>query len=68
MHRYKLVIFDWDGTLMDSVDRIVFSMQASAVALSFEPPSYHQAKQIIGLYCLSHDRWWLSSDVYLIPL
>lgn len=49
MHKYKLVIFDWDGTLMDSVDRIVFSMQASAVALSFEPPSYHQAKQIIGL-------------------
>lgn len=49
MNKYKLVIFDWDGTLMDSVDRIVFSMQASAVALSFEPPSYHQAKQIIGL-------------------
>lgn len=49
MHKYKLVIFDWDGTLMDSVDRIVYSMQASAVALSFEPPSYQQAKQIIGL-------------------
>ncbi len=49
MHNYKLVIFDWDGTLMDSVDRIVFSMQASATALSFTPPSYDQAKQIIGL-------------------
>ena len=49
MHNYKLVIFDWDGTLMDSVDRIVFSMQATAIALSFEPPSYDQAKQIIGL-------------------
>jgi phosphoglycolate phosphatase len=49
MYNYKLVIFDWDGTLMDSVDRIVYSMQASAVALSFEPPSYQQAKQIIGL-------------------
>ncbi|NQZ23799.1 MAG: HAD-IA family hydrolase [Colwellia sp.] len=49
MHTYKLVIFDWDGTLMDSVDRIVYSMQASAIALSFEPPSYQQAKQIIGL-------------------
>jgi len=34
---------------MDSVDRIVYSMQASAIALSFEPPSYNQAKQIIGL-------------------
>jgi phosphoglycolate phosphatase len=49
MHNYKLVIFDWDGTLMDSVDRIVFSMQATAVALSLAPPAYHQAKQIIGL-------------------
>jgi phosphoglycolate phosphatase len=49
MHNYKLVIFDWDGTLMDSVDRIVFSMQASAIALSFTPPNYDQAKQIIGL-------------------
>ncbi len=49
MHTYKLVIFDWDGTLMDSVDRIVYSMQASAIELSFEPPGYHQAKQIIGL-------------------
>lgn len=49
MHTYKLVIFDWDGTLMDSVDRIVYSMQASAIALSFESPSYDQAKQIIGL-------------------
>jgi len=49
MYTYKLVIFDWDGTLMDSVDRIVFSMQASAIALSFTPPSYEQAKQIIGL-------------------
>jgi phosphoglycolate phosphatase len=49
MHNYKLVIFDWDGTLMDSVDRIVFSMQATAIALSFEQPSYDQAKQIIGL-------------------
>lgn len=49
MHNYKLVIFDWDGTLMDSVNRIVFSMQASAIALSFTPPNYNQAKQIIGL-------------------
>ncbi len=27
---YRLVIFDWDGTLMDSVGRIVSSMQAAA--------------------------------------
>ncbi|MEC9482681.1 MAG: HAD hydrolase-like protein, partial [Halomonas sp.] len=28
--RYRLVIFDWDGTLMDSEARIVACMQAAA--------------------------------------
>ncbi len=49
MHNYKLIIFDWDGTLMDSVGRIVSSMQASARVVNIEPPSFDQAKQIIGL-------------------
>ena len=49
MNHYKLVIFDWDGTLMDSVDRIVSSMQAAAKVASLKIPSNEQAKQIIGL-------------------
>jgi len=49
MHHYKLVIFDWDGTLMDSVDRIVSSMQSAAQLASLNVPSKSQAKQIIGL-------------------
>jgi len=49
MHHYKLVIFDWDGTLMDSVDRIVSSMQNAAQLASLNVPSKLQAKQIIGL-------------------
>jgi len=49
MNRYKLVIFDWDGTLMDSIDRIVSSMQAAAVHCSLVVPSNDQVKNIIGL-------------------
>lgn len=52
MHNYKLVIFDWDGTLMDSVSRIVSSMQTSAEKLGLPKPSSEQAQQIIGLSLL----------------
>jgi phosphoglycolate phosphatase len=30
---YQLIIFDWDGTLMDSIKRIVSSVQAAAKKL-----------------------------------
>lgn len=49
MQDYKLVIFDWDGTLMDSVDRIVSSMQSAARVVGLTVPSNEAAKQIIGL-------------------
>ncbi|ART79362.1 HAD family hydrolase [Oceanisphaera avium] len=46
---YRLVIFDWDGTLMDSVDRIVSSMQASAQACALPIPEASAVRNIIGL-------------------
>lgn len=49
MQDYKLVIFDWDGTLMDSVDRIVSSMQSAAQTVGLVSPVDHDVKQIIGL-------------------
>ncbi len=49
MQDYKLVIFDWDGTLMDSVDRIVSSMQSAAKTVGLAIPSNNSVKQIIGL-------------------
>jgi len=49
MQFYKLVIFDWDGTLMDSVDRIVSSMQSAAKTVGLEIPSNDDVKEIIGL-------------------
>lgn len=47
--KYQLLIFDWDGTLMDSVGRIVSSMQATASHLSLPIPSDTQVRDIIGL-------------------
>ncbi|WP_199608795.1 HAD-IA family hydrolase [Flocculibacter collagenilyticus] len=47
--KYKLVIFDWDGTVMDSVGRIVSSMQNAARIINCDVPSDHDVKSIIGL-------------------
>ena len=49
MTMYKLVIFDWDGTLMDSIARIVSSMQAAAHHCQLTIPSVQCVKDIIGL-------------------
>jgi phosphoglycolate phosphatase len=45
----KLLIFDWDGTLSDSVARISRCIQLAAVDMSLPVPSYDEAKDIIGL-------------------
>ncbi|WP_252097603.1 HAD-IA family hydrolase [Pseudoalteromonas sp. NBT06-2] len=47
--KYKLVIFDWDGTLMDSIARIVSSLQSSARVCQVPVPSSEQVRSIIGL-------------------
>ncbi len=46
---YDLLIFDWDGTLADSIGRIVDSMQAAAIASGFLPRDDEAVKGIIGL-------------------
>lgn len=47
--QHELVIFDWDGTLMDSAGKIVKSMQLAADSLGFEVLSDAAIKDIIGL-------------------
>lgn len=47
--QYQAVIFDWDGTLMNSEARIVASIQIAAERAGFPVLSYHESKQIIGL-------------------
>lgn len=44
-----LFIFDWDGTLSDSADKIVRSMQRAADELSLPVPDELSVKNIIGL-------------------
>jgi phosphoglycolate phosphatase len=44
----KLIIFDWDGTLYDSVGSIVNSIQAAGKAIDKEI-SDHDARYIIGM-------------------
>ncbi|WP_024612911.1 HAD-IA family hydrolase [Pseudoalteromonas sp. TB64] len=47
--KYKLVIFDWDGTVMDSITKIVNCIRSSSVALNIVPPSDEVIKSIIGM-------------------
>lgn len=49
MKRYELIVFDWDGTLMDSAAMIVDSVQAAARDLGLAPPTEQRARHIIGL-------------------
>ena len=44
-----IVIFDWDGTLCDSVSQIVGSIRGAARELGIEEPTEEAASNIIGL-------------------
>ena len=46
---YQLIIFDWDGTIMDSAQKIANCIRASARDVGVEEPSDEKAKSIIGL-------------------
>ena len=48
-HEAKLIVFDWDGTLMDSADHIVNCLQRAITELSLEPKTDDELKNIIGL-------------------
>ena len=47
--KYKVIIFDWDGTLVDSTARIVDSMQMAARSVGMPEISDFAIQQIIGL-------------------
>ncbi|KIQ80547.1 HAD-IA family hydrolase [Aeromonas sp. L_1B5_3] len=49
MQDIRLAIFDWDGTLMDSVGRIVACVQGAARDCELAVPAPSQIRQIIGL-------------------
>ncbi len=49
MGKYSLLVFDWDGTLLDSEAQIVNCMQSAIGELSLESRTNEQITSIIGL-------------------
>lgn len=49
MSRYRMVVFDWDGTLVDSTAAITEAIQEAASDLGLARPSREQASHVIGL-------------------
>lgn len=46
---YELIVFDWDGTLLDSAGAIVQAIQAACRDLELPVPGEPQARHVIGL-------------------
>ncbi len=46
---YDLIVFDWDGTVMDSTGVIAGSIQAACLDLGLPVPSDEDARHVIGL-------------------
>ena len=49
MHALKMAVFDFDGTLVDSVPAIARGIQLANEEIGIAPVSYETAKSIIGL-------------------
>ncbi|HTF13504.1 MAG TPA: HAD hydrolase-like protein, partial [Burkholderiales bacterium] len=47
--RYPLLVFDWDGTLIDSAPTIVACIQAACRDLGLPVPDDARASHVIGL-------------------
>lgn len=47
--RFELIVFDWDGTLMDSAAAIVVAIQLACRDLSMPEPDGATARLVIGL-------------------
>ena len=47
--KYELVVFDWDGTLLDSAGAIVKAIQRASEDLGFSVPDDARAGHVIGL-------------------
>jgi phosphoglycolate phosphatase len=47
--RFDLIIFDWDGTLVDSIDWIVTCLSKAAISCGLNAPEDEAIKNIIGL-------------------
>ena len=48
-NRFDLIVFDWDGTILDSTAAIVSAMQSACRDLGLPEPAAAIARQVIGL-------------------
>ncbi|MDD5215961.1 MAG: HAD hydrolase-like protein, partial [Methylococcales bacterium] len=48
-NQFDLIIFDWDGTLIDSIDWITRCLQNASNSTRHATPDYGAAKDVIGL-------------------
>ena len=49
LDRFDAVVFDWDGTLLDSTPTIAAAIRAAAADLDLPDPGPQRATQVIGL-------------------
>lgn len=49
MKRYAAVVFDWDGTIMDSTHSIVAAIQGACTDIGLPVPPDNEASWVIGL-------------------
>lgn len=47
--QFDLIVFDWDGTLLDSAAAIVHAIQHACVDIGVPPPDDATARSVIGL-------------------
>ncbi len=47
--RYDMIVWDWDGTIMNSTPTIVDCMQKACADLDLDVPDNHLASHVIGL-------------------
>ncbi len=47
--KFDLIVFDWDGTLINTIDWIVDCLQKAGVQYGFNQPEPQAAKDVIGL-------------------
>jgi phosphoglycolate phosphatase len=48
-NRFDLLIFDWDGTLINTIDWITYSLQTASERCGCDIPEARAAKDVIGL-------------------
>jgi phosphoglycolate phosphatase len=47
--KYPLIVFDWDGTIIDSASTIAESIREASREMGLEVPSEERARHVIGL-------------------